>query len=164
MFFSDFFTFTEWYHYLLLFLWLVMLGIGIKYFHLLESHFKPKSNFTKGVNYGRNVLSISFIIGLIMFLIWMFKPAHADAQSSVNWIYVEYGFYILFLIVLIINSVVSVKNYMPTSGIARLIIMTVLMFLYFYSGMLGGLMVIASFALFIIIFALIKLKKTLTIQ
>ena len=164
MFFTDYFTFTEWYHYLLLFLWLVMLGIGIKYFHLLESRFVVKSGFAKGVNYGKVVLSASFIIGLTMFLIWMFKPAQADPNSSISWLYVEYGFYILFLFVLIINAVVSLKMYKSSSGIARLIIMTILMFLYFYSGILGGLLVIATLVMFIIVFALIKLKKTLTIR
>ncbi len=160
MFFTDYLTFTEWYHYLLLFLWLVMLAIGIKYYHLFESHFKPKSSFTKGVKYGKSVLSVSFFIGLAMFLVWMFK----SAQSSINWDYVEYGFYGLFLFTLIINAVISIKNYASTSGITRLIIMTIFMVVYFYSGMLGGLMVIATFALFIIILALIKLKKTLTIR
>jgi len=164
MFFADYFTFSEWYHYLLLFLWLIMLGIGVKYFHLLESHFVPKSNFTKGVNYGRNVIAASFAIGLTMFVIWMFKPAHVDPQSSINWLYVEYGFYILFIFVLFINAVVSLKKYKSASGITRLIILTILMLLYFYSGMLGGLLVIATLALFVVVFALIKLKNTLTIR
>ena len=112
------------------------------------------------MKYGESVLSLSFFIGLAMFLVWMFKPA----QSSINWDYVEYGFYGLFIFVLIINAVISIKNFTKPSGIFRVILMTIFMFVYFYSGMLGGLMVLATFALFIIIFALIKLKKTLTIR
>ncbi len=160
----DYLTFSEWYHYALLFLWLLMLVISIKYFYLFESHFTTNSGFSKGESYGKKLLSISFIIGLLMFLVWMFKSGQLDAKSSINWDYVEYGFYGLFLFMLMINAVISIKNYASTSGITRLIIMTIFMLVYFYSGMLGGLMVLATFALFIIIFALIKLKKTLTIR
>jgi len=160
----EYLTLTEWYHYVLLFLWLVMLAIGIKYFHLIESHFKPKNEFSKGEVYGKILLSISFIIGLFMFLAWMFKPPQVDAHSDINWNYIEYGFYGLFLFLLIINAAISIKNYTSKSGIIRLIIMSIFMLVYFYSGMLGGLMVVATFTLFIIIFALIKLKKTLTIR
>ncbi len=153
-------AFTEGYHFALLFLWLVMLSIGIKYFYFLESHFKPKNGFVAGVSYGKKILLLSFAIGLFMFLFGMFKPY----QEDINYDYVEYIFYGIFIVILVLNAFISIRNYFSVSGIVRVVTMSALMLLYFYSGMLGGLMVVAIFVLFIIIYALIRLKKTLTIR
>jgi len=156
--------FTEWYHYAILFLWLILLFTGVKYFHLLESNFKPKDSFDNGEKYGKNLLISSFVIGLLLVLIFTFKPAQINEQSELNWDYAKYGSYALFIILLAINAIISIKNYEFKSGIIRLILMTILMFLYFYTGMLGGMLVIATFALFILIYAVIKFKKILTIK
>lgn len=160
---TDYLTFTEWYHYALLFLWLVMLFIGIKYFSLFESHFKPRDGFAKGENYGKGLLSASFVIGLLMILVFTFKPAQS-VQSEVSWDYAEYIFYGLFILLLAFNAFVSIRYYFSPGGIVRMALMSVLMLLYFYSGMLGGLMVIAVVVLFILIFAVVKLKKIMTIR
>ena len=160
MYFTNHLTFTEWYHYLLLFLWLIILSVGVKYFYLLENTFNPKSHNSKGVSYGKNLISLSFIIGFLMFLVWMFMPANSSFKLQ----YVEYIFYGLFIILIIINATISISYYSRVSGIIRLVTLSILMLIYFYSGMLGGLMIVAIFALFVIIYALYKLKKTLTIR
>jgi len=161
--FTDYLSFTEWYHYALLFLWIVMLFIGIKYFHLLESHFKPKDGFDNGEDYGKNLLISSFIIGALMVLIFIFKPAEMSASSELNWTYAKYLIYTLFVIMLGINAWVSIKKYQSNSNIFRFLIMSSLMILYFYTGMLGGLLILATFVLFILIYAIFKLKNKLTI-
>lgn len=160
----DFLTFTEWYHYVLLFLWLIMLFTGIKYFYLLESHFKPKDDFDKGEKYGKNLLISSFVIGLLLVLIFTFKPAQISELSELNWGYVKYSLYGLFIILLVLNAFISIRNYELKSGIIRLLLMSVLMLLYFYTGMLGGLLVIATFALFILIYVVFKFKNILSIK
>jgi len=156
----DYLIFTEGYHYALLFLWLVMLAIGVKYFRLLEFYFKPKIGFDAGESYGQKTLIVSFALGFLMFLFGMFKPF----QGVINYDYVEYIFYGLFILLLALNVIVSISNYISKSGIIRVVTMSALMLLYFYSGMLGGLMVVAIFVLFIIIYALLRSKKTLTIR
>lgn len=161
---TDFITFTEWYHYAILFLWLVLLLTGVKYFHLLESNFKPRNDFKLGEKYGKNLLISSFVIGLLMVLIFTFKPAQMSSQSELNWDYIKYGLYGLFIIILVINAIVSIKNYETKSGVIRLVLMTILMLLYFYTGMFGGLLLIATFVLFILIYAIIKFKNILTIK
>lgn len=164
MLFTDLLTFTEWYHYALLFLWLIVLFTGVKYFYLLESNFKTKDGFTKGENYGKSLLTASFVIGLLMVIIFTFKPAQTSAQNELNWDYAKYGLYGLFILLLALNAFVSIRNYESKSGVIRLVLMSILMLLYFYTGMLGGLLVIATAALFILIFALIKFKNILTIK
>ncbi len=161
---TNFLSFTEWYHYAMLFLWLVLLLTGVKYFQLLESNFKPKDNFNMGEKYGKSMLISSFIIGLLLVLVFTFKPAQISEQSELNWDYAKYILYGLFILMVALNAFVSIKNYETKSGVIRLIIMTILMLLYFYTGMLGGLLVIATFVLFILIFAIIKFKNILTIK
>ncbi len=161
---TNFLSFTEWYHYAILFLWLVLLLTGVKYFSLLESNFKPKDNFDNGEKYGKNLLILSFVIGLLLVLVFTFKPAQISEQSELSWDYAKYILYGLFILMVALNAFVSIKNYETKSGVIRLIIMTILMLLYFYTGMLGGLLVIATFVLFILIFAIIKFKNILTIK
>lgn len=161
--FTDYLTFTEWYHYVLLFLWLIILLTGIKYFNLLESAFKANEDFTMGEKYGKNMLLAAFVIGLLMVLIWTFKPAQTVDQTD-NWNYAKYIFYGLFIALLALNAFISLRNYKSKSKVLRIVIMSILMVLYFYSGMLGGLMIFAFVCLFVIIYAFIKLKKILTIR
>ncbi len=161
---ANFLTFSEWYHYLLLFLWSVMLLTGIKYFSLFESNFKIKNNFSNGEKNGKVMLITSFVIGLLLVLIFTFKPAQASLQSELSWDYSKYGLYGLFIIMLVVNAIISIRNYEIRSGVIRLLLMTIFMFLYFYTGMLGGLLVIATFALFMLIYAIIKFKHILTIK
>jgi len=141
-----------------------MLFTGIKYFYLFESHFKPKDNFDKGDKYGKNLLISSFVIGLLLVIIFTFKPAQMSEHSELNWDYAKYSLYGLFIILLVINAFVSIKKYELKSGLTRLLLLSFLMVLYFYTGMLGGLFVIATFAMFILIFAIVKFKNVLTIK
>ena len=161
---TDFISFTEWYHYAILFLWLVLLLTGVKYFKLLESNFKPKNDFKLGEKYGISLLISSFVIGLLLVLVFAFKPAQISEQSELNWDYAKYILYGLFILIVALNAFVSIKNYETKSGVVRLIIMTILMILYFYTGMLGGLLIIATFVLFFLIYMIIKFKKILTIK
>jgi len=48
--FTNLASMTEWYHYLLLFVWIVILFIGIIAYDKVESIFKPKEEFKKGNN------------------------------------------------------------------------------------------------------------------
>ena len=152
-------TFTEWYHYALLFLWLVLLFYGLSRFYLIETLFKPMRDFQQDEVHGKKLLMTSFVLGIFLFLALTFTPA----RFEVNREYIKYAFYFIFLLLLIYNAWVSIRFYKPESRAMRSILMTFLMVVYFYSGMLGGLMVIAFVALFIIIYAFIKLRKTLTI-
>jgi len=152
-------SFTEWYHYAILFLWLLLLFYGLSKFYLIETLFKSKKDFEQDEVHGKKLLISSFLLGILMFLTLTFIPA----RFEINREYVKYGFYFIFLLLLVYNATVSIRFYQPKSRALRSILMTFLMVVYFYSGMLGGLMVIAFFALFIILYAFGKFRKTLTI-
>lgn len=162
--FFNFLTFTEWYHYAILFLWIVLLFVGVKYFNLLESHFKPKDGFKKGDIYGKNLLVASFTIGALMVLVFTFKPAQLNTQSELNWDYGKYLIYAIFMMLLLVNAYVSMRKYHSPSNILRLLIISFLMILFFYTGMYGGMLIIATLVLLILIYAIIKLKNKLTIS
>ena len=156
--FSGLTDFTEWYHYAFLLLWLIVLLAGLKYFHKLESLFKLKDSSAGGSNSGTGLLTGSFILGFIMFLIWTIVP---DFGQSTFGYFILYGFiFLLFAI----NAYTSFKHYIIPGAIYRFLIVSVLMIIYFYSGMLGGLFLISVFALVVIVYALFRLKKTLTIR
>ena len=156
--------FSEWYHYAILALWLIILVFGIKYYALLENRFKVKRDFTSGTAYGKNLLIISFLIGLLMVIIFTFKPASMETPSENYWQFSKYFFYGIFILLLLYNAYISVQHYQQKSGILRLISLSLLMMVYFYSGMLGGMIIFAISVMIILIFALIKLKKILTIR
>ena len=159
IFFLEILSFTEWYHYAILFLWLLLLFYGLNYFYLIETLFKPKEEFQQDEVHGKKLLMTSFALGIFLFLAMTFIPA----RFEINREFIKYGFYFIFLLLIIYNATVSIRYYKPQSRAMRSIIMTFLMLVYFYSGMLGGLMVIAFVALFIVIYAFVKLRKTLTI-
>ena len=158
-FFLEFLTFSEWYHYALLFLWLLLLFYGLSKFYLIETLFKPMGDFQQDEVHGKKLLMTSFALGIFLFLTMTFTPA----RFEVNRESIKYGFYFIFLLFLIYNAWVSIRYYKPKSRALRSLLMTFLMVLFFYSGMLGGLMVISFVALFIVIYAFVKLRKTLTI-
>jgi hypothetical protein len=157
--FLEILTFTEWYHYAFLFLWLLLLFYGLSKFYLIETLFKPLKGFEQDEVHGKKLLISSFLLGIFLFMAMTFIPA----RFEVNREYIRYGFYFIFLLLLIYNATVSIRFYKPESRAMRSIIMTILMIVYFYSGMLGGLMVIAFVALFIVIYAFVKLRKIITI-
>ena len=158
-FFLEILTFSEWYHYVILFLWLLLLFYGLSKFYLIETLFKPMGDFQQDEVHGKKLLMTSFALGIFLFLAMTFIPA----RFEINREFIKYGFYFIFLLLIIYNATVSIRYYKPQSRAMRSIIMTFLMLVYFYSGMLGGLMVIAFVALFIVIYAFVKLRKTLTI-
>ena len=155
----EIFSFSEWYHYVFLFLWLLLLFYGLSKFYLIETLFKPKKEFEQDEVHGKKLLIGSFLLGIFLFMAMTFIPA----RFEVNREYIRYGFYFIFLLLLVYNATVSIRFYMPESRALRSLSMTFLMVVYFYSGMLGGLMVISLVALYIIIVAFIRLRKTLTI-
>ncbi|MFK5856982.1 MAG: hypothetical protein QM503_12695 [Bacteroidota bacterium] len=160
----DYLTFTEWYHYAILFLWMILLLTGVKYFYLFESNFKLKNSNHKGENYGKSLLISSFVTGLLLVIIFIFKPAQLSEQSELNWDYLKYAIFGLFIILIVFNALITLKNYELKSGIIRLVLMSIMMILYFYTGMLGGLLVIATFVLLFLIYMILKFKKILTIK
>ncbi len=155
---TDSISFSEWYHYALLLLWLVILMTGLKYFPKIEPLFKVKNTFSDANKYGVGLLAASFILGFVVFLIWTFAPDFG--QSTVGYVFM-YG---LIILLLSINAYLSFKFFVMPDAIYRLLVILVLMIVYFYSGMLGGLLMIAVFALVVIIYVLLRLKKTLTIR
>lgn len=152
-------SFTEWYHYAILLLWLLLLFYGLSKFYLIETLFKPIRVFELDVVHGKKLLMTSFGLGILLFVAITFTPARYEVNKD----YIKYGFYFLFLLLVVYNATVSIRYYKPESRALRSLLMTFLMVLFFYSGLLGGLMVIAFVSLFIIIYAFIKLKKILTI-
>ena len=156
--FTDYLTFTEWYHYALLLVWLLILLVGVKYYYKIENAFKLKSNFENGNKYAVGLLITSFILGFLAFLIWAFAT---EMGQSLTADIIFYGFVILLFL---LNAFICFRNYITQSAIIRFLLISVLMIVYFYSGMLGGLFLIAVFALVVIVFALVKLKNVLTIK
>ena len=154
------FSFNEWYHYAFLFLWMILLFYGLSKFYLIETLFKPKKEFEQDEVHGKKLLISSFLLGIFLFMAMTFIPA----RFEVNREYIQYGFYFIFLLLLIYNATVSIRFYKPESRALRSLSMTFLMVVYFYSGLLGGLMLIAVFALAVALLALLKLKKRLTIR
>lgn len=157
-------AFTEWYHYLWLFIWLIILMVGLKFYYLIESFFKPKEGNEKGRKYGASLLFSSFIIGILLYMVMVFKPAQLEEGSVIYWNIAKYFFYVLFFLLIGLNTMYTIRSYENKSILLRLSILTVLMLIYFYSGMLGGLMIIAFAALIIIIYTFVKFKKILSIQ
>lgn len=164
MIFSDYLSFSEWYHYVLLFVWLIFLLLGLKYYTYIENLFKPKTEFDNGKKYGVNLLLASFIIGFIIFLLMTFSPAKIDNEANGMSEYLRFGFFGLFVILILFNGIITIRNYQPKSIVTRIIVTSFLMFIYLFSGVLGGLLMSAIITLIVIIYALIKLKKILTLR
>ena len=160
---TDIFSFSEWYHYVILLLWLIILFFGVKNFQLIESLFKPKETYLKGHVIGKKFLTISFLLGVMMVLIWMFKPAELTEQSQTIWQYLKYSLYFIFILILVVNLYISYTNYQIMSNFIRMLLMSLLMIVYFYSGMFGGLFIVALTALVILVYALVKFKNILKI-
>ncbi len=158
------FDLTQWYHYVLLAVLLAILFVIIKYYYSVEKVFKPKTGIQNGVKSGKSMLISSFVLGLIMVLIWMFKPSNLSSETEKYWIYVENICYGLFIMLILINIYFSFTNYKLRSSILRIIIVSGLMFIYFYSGMYGGLLILIALATLIIIYSIFRLKKTLTLR
>jgi len=156
--FTDYLTFTEWYHYALLLLWFGVLFLGLKYFYIIEQAFKLKDDFSDGNKYAVGLLLTSFILGFMAFLIGIFAPEAGQSKTS------DVIFYGFVMLLFLLNAFICFKYYLRRSAIIRLLLISLLMIVYFYSGMLGGLFLIAVFALVAIVFALIKLKNILTIK
>lgn len=157
-------AFTEWYHYVLLLIWLILLLVGIKYFKHIESYFKPKDDFDKGKKSAVTLLSSSFVLGMLLFATMIFKPAELGDKSELLWNLSKYLMYAVFLLLLIWNAFICFNNYQKSSRLARILVISFLMILYFYSGLLGGLMIITFLALFVVIYTFIKFKKILQLK
>lgn len=161
---DEFLTFSSWYHYVLLLLWLILLILGIKYFGLLEEKFKPREGFTNGKKYGASLLTGSFILGLLLFLIQVFTPEQqVEGRFSTDNI-ISYAVYALFVALLLINIFQGITYYEGKSRIARICMLCFLMCIYFYSGALGGLIVAGVLALIVLIYFLVKFKNILSIK
>ena len=155
--FIENFNADDWTFYILLFLWIVVLLVGLKYFHKIEKLFKLKDDFQNGNKTAVGLLLGSFIFGFIIYLIWVLTPDFG--QSEV----VKYIVYTLIALVFLGHVFICFRYYKTTSAIFRMLLIAVLMIVYFYSGWLGGLLMIAIFGLAVVVFAIIKLKKMLTI-
>jgi hypothetical protein len=161
---NEYFSFSEWYHYAILIVWLFILFLGVRYFSEIESLFNPKSGKQGLELYGKNLLIASFFLGIIMVLVWLFKPAEISSQVEKYWDYTKYAFYTFFAILLLFNAYVSFHNLDSKYGIIRIIVMSLLITIYFYSGMFGGLLIIAAIAIVLLIYVLVKFKNILKIK
>jgi len=157
-------AFTEWYHYVFLLIWLLLLMLGLKYYPHVESFFKAKEGQVMGSKYGSYLLVSSFLLGIILFMLMVFKPKPLEGHPPLSWDMIKYSFYGIFILLMGLNIWFTIRNYKAKSKLIRSIVLSLLMLVYFYSGMLGGLMVIGITALFIIIYTFIKFKKILTIR
>lgn len=156
--------FSEWYHYVFLLIWIIILFVGIKYYPLLEQRFKLKKSFSSGSAYGKNLLISSFSLGLLLVVVFTFKPAN-PSETAINYgLYFKYAFYAIFIFLLLFNTIVSVQHYEQQSGLIRMVILSLLMIIYFYSGMLGGMILFVIMAIIILIIAFIKLRKILRLK
>ena len=152
-FFSD-----GWFFYLLLLLWIVVLFIGLKNFDKVESAFKLKDDFKNGNKTATGLLLASFIFGFVIYLIWVLAPDFGQSKT------LKFIVYSAIALVFLWHTFICFKHYKTQSAILRWLFILVLMVVYFYSGWLGGLLMIAVFALAVIIFALVKLKNVLKIK
>ena len=153
---SGIFSFSQWYHYLFLLVWMILLAFGLKYFKLIEDLFNPKDNFSNGLKFTKTLLLLSFLTGVSMVVVYMFKPANIDAQSETLWTYIKYSFYIIFIIFFIVNMIISFAKYHPYSNYIRMLVTSLLLLIYFYSGMFGGLIIVGIAALLLLLYVLAK--------
>ncbi|MCF6169757.1 MAG: hypothetical protein L3J66_02100 [Bacteroidales bacterium] len=156
--FDNFFDYADWTFYILLFLWIVVLFAGLKYFHKIEKLFKLKDDFQNGNKTAVGLLLGSFIFGFITYLIWVLAPDFGQSKTLAFIVYPG------ILLVLLGHIFICFRYYKIPSAILRLLLISVLMIVYFYSGWLGGLLMIAVFGLAVVVFAFVKLKKILTIK
>ncbi|NOX84849.1 MAG: hypothetical protein GXO86_02615 [Chlorobi bacterium] len=152
------FAFSEWYHFALLLLWLAVLFGGLFFFNKIEKLFRLKDDFSDGSKIAVGLLLTSFIFGFVVFLVLTFSAETAHSKTAIIL------FYGLAFLLLLLNAFTCFRNYLLQSAIIRFLLLSALMLVYFYSGLLGGLLVIALFALAVIVFALLKTKKILTIK
>ena len=151
-------AFSEWYHYLFLALWLVILMIGLKYYPTIDKKFRLKNGSADKSTLATGFLLSSFILGFIIFFIQAF---FADAKPTMVVTYIAYGTIVMLLLT---NAYISIKNYVTPGSIIRLILLSIIIIIYFYSGLLGGLLMIAIFSLVVIVYVFIKFKNILTIK
>lgn len=161
---TDHFNFSLWWHYALLLLWILILFAGIKFYNKIESLFEKKDKGYDGNRSGKSMLILSFVTGLIMVVVWMFKPAELDQASTLQWNYIELAFYGLIVILILLNLIISLMSYKLNSGILRIIILTTLMLIYFYTGMFGGLLILSVFAIVVVLYFLLKFVNILKIK
>ncbi len=151
-------AFSEWYHYLFLAVWLVILMIGLKYYPEIDKKFHLKNGSSGKSTLAIGFLLSSFILGFVMFLLQTF---FTDNKSVTAVTYVTYGMVVFLLFT---NAYVCFKYYVAPGLIIRMILLSILIILYFYSGLLGGLLLIAIFSFVVIVYLFIKFKNILTIK
>ena len=156
-------TLTEWYHYLILLLWLIVLAIGVINYPKFEKYFSIKKGYNNQ-KLGKTLLIISFLLGLFMVLGKVIQPAELKEATSSTWNNILYIFPGIFLLLVCYNIYISFTDYIGKSRIIRSIIQTLILVIYFYSGMLSALMLLFTFAIIVIIYFFIKFKHILSIQ
>ena len=156
-------TLTEWYHYVILLFWLIILAIGVSNYPAIEKYFIIKKGFNNQ-QLGKTLLIISFLLGLFMVLGKVIQPADLDETAANTWDNVLYILAGIFLLLVGYNIFISFTNYIGKSRIIRSIIQTIILIIYFYSGMLSADMLLFTLAIIIIIYFFIKFKHILTIK
>jgi len=151
-------AFSEWYHFLLLAVWLVVLMVGLKYYPKIEKTFILKTDFTNGSKLATGFLLFSFVFGFIIFFVQTFDT---EAEQATTISYIIYG---VIALLLLLNAFLCFKYYVKQSAALRMLLLSVLIVIYFFSGLLGGLLIISIFALVVIIYAFVKFKNILTIK
>ena len=150
--------FSEWYHYLFLAAGLIILLSGLKYFPKIDKKFRLKSGVANQSKRATGFMLTAFIIGFVMFFMQTFFTGVIPAHFV---IYTGYG---VFAAILLMNAYTCFKNYTSPGSVIRMIILSILIVIYFYSGLLGGLLIVAVLLLAILIYAFLKFKKILTIK
>ncbi len=147
-------NFSEWYHYIFIVLWMVVLFLGLKYFYKIEKLFKLKDDFRSGNKVVVGLLITSFIFGFFIYLIWVLAPEFGQSKTAT----IVVNSLIVFTFMM--NAFVCFKNYKIISAFLRFLLISVLMLVYFYSAWLSGLLLIGVFSLVVIFYTLRWLKRT----
>lgn len=149
-----FINFSDWYFYIFIVLWMVVLFLGLRYFYKIEKLFKLKDDFKSGSKVAVSLMITSFIFGFLIYLIWVLVPGFGQSIT------LEFIFYTVILLLLLWHVFVCFTHYETLSAIIRMFLIPVLMVVYFYSAWFSGLLLIGIFSLVVIYYTLRWLKNT----
>ena len=151
-------AFSEWYHYLLLALWLIILLAGLKFYPKLDQRFQLKKGFKSKGKAAAGLLTFSFVLGFVLLMFRVFAHNARIGNSS------EIFAYGLIILLLLGNAYYCFQNYVMPGSVFRLILLSILIPVYFFTGLMSGLFVMAIISVIVIIYFLIRFKNILTIK
>lgn len=158
-------TFFEngWTIYLLSFLILVALYFVQKYAYLIDRRLNQFNRNNNGWEGKPWPLILSLILGVFSLLFNVFSPN--DMQwNPVEWHWAEWVLLLGFLTGLVVLFVESIQHFGWKTGGLRLIIFAVLMWGFFYAGLLAGLLIAAALAVVVFVYFFRNWRKIMRIK